>query len=390
VTGPDVCEACLRRTHLVAMLSGRIERGGRGRVALGGLLGLADDDLIDGLGARHDRGLHADRERFDPASAAAEIVRAGLTAVCRHADGYPPCLLDLEDAPAVLHVAGDPDALTALCVPDGEVPALALVGARRATAYGLETAVALGRGVAASGLTVVSGMALGVDSAAHTGALEAGGPTVAVLAGGAETPYPASKRTLYRRILRDGCAISELPPGAPIMRWAFPARNRIIAALGAATVVVEATERSGSLITAEIAADLGRPVGAVPGQVTGTRSSGTNALLHDGAAVVRDARDALDLAAIPGGLPRRRPVPDRRGQAAAPRPALAPTRPAVELGPDLRRALAAVEDGADSPGPLAVALGADVSRASIALTQLELAGFLRRERDGSYTLRIAS
>jgi DNA processing protein len=388
VTAVDVCEACLRRTHLVGLLSGRIERGGRGRVALGGLLGLADDDLIDGLGARHERGLHVARERFDPGSAAAEIVRAGLSAVCRHALGYPPCLLDLEDAPAVLHVAGDATALAALCVPD--VPALALVGARRATAYGLETAVALGRGVAASGLTVVSGMALGVDSAAHTGALEAEGPTIAVLAGGAETPYPASKRTLYRRILRDGCAISELPPGAPIMRWAFPARNRIIAALGAATVVVEATERSGSLITAEIAADLGRPVGAVPGQVTGTRSSGTNALLHDGAAVVRDARDALDLAAGPGGPPRRRPVSDRRGQAAAPRRAVVPAPSAAELTPELRGVLAAVEDGADSPGRLAVALGADVSRASIALTQLELAGALRREHDGSYTLRSAS
>jgi DNA processing protein len=389
VTGVDACEPCLRRTHLVGLLSGRIERGGRGRVALGGLLGLPDDDLIAGLGARHDRAMHHERERFDAGRAAADIVRAGLTAVCRHADGYPACLLDLEDAPAVLHIAGDAETLAALCAPEGGVPAVSLVGARRATAYGLDTAEVLGRGLAASGLTVVSGMALGVDSAAHAGALEAEGRTIAVLAGGADTPYPASKRTLYRRILHSGCAISELPPGAPIMRWAFPARNRIIAALGAATIVVEASERSGSLITAEIAADLGRPVGAVPGQVTGTRSSGTNALLHDGAAVVRDARDALDLAATPGGPPRRRPVPDRRAPAPAARSPVT-AEPAARLAPELRRVLHAVEDGADSPDRLAVAFGGDVTRASIALTQLELAGLLRRERDGRYTLRVAS
>ena len=147
---------------------------------------------------------------------------------------------------------------------------VAIVGARRATEYGLQQARGSGRGLAAAGLTVVSGMALGVDAAAHVGALEADGLTLAVLACGPERPYPASKRRLHARIADAGAIIAELPPGTPPRRWCFPARNRIIAALGLATVVIEAGERSGSLITAGQAADLGREVGAVPGPRDGT------------------------------------------------------------------------------------------------------------------------
>ena len=162
-----------------------------------------------------------------------------------------------DDAPAVLHVAGDPEVLPA---PD-EV-AVAIVGARRATPYGLEVARALGRGLAAARVTVVSGMALGIDAAAHAGALEVGGPTIAVLAGGADVPYPRSRPALHRRIVGGGgCVVSEMPPGFTPLKWGFPARNRIIAGLAAATIVVEAAERSGSLITAEFAQDLGRVVG---------------------------------------------------------------------------------------------------------------------------------
>jgi DNA processing protein len=394
MTAPDACEPCLRRTHLVGLLATRIARTGRGRSALGGLFALGDDELVAGLGARGDRSLHLARERFDVADAHRSLQRVGLTAVCRHAEGYPAPLLDLEDAPAVLHVAGDLGALAALCTPDRDVPAVAVVGARRATGYGLETAEALGRGLAVSGVTVVSGMALGVDSAAHEGALSAEGATIAVLAGGADEPYPRSKLSLYKRIIRSGgCVVSEMPPGSPIMRWAFPARNRIIAALSAATVVVEARERSGSLITAEIAADLGRPVGAVPGRVTGSRSSGTNALLHDGAAVVRDAHDALDLAAMPGTLRRSRPAPASRptAEAAACAPSAGSRQPArgTALDAGLRRALDAVEDGGDSPERLARRLGADVAAASALLTRLELSGHLRRVHDGTYVLRLA-
>jgi DNA processing protein len=212
--------------------------------------------------------------------------------------------------------------------------------------------------------------------------VDVGGPTVAVLAGGADRVYPRSKERLYREILEVGCAISEMPPEASVTRWAFPARNRIIAALAAAVVVVEAEERSGSLITADIAADLGRPVGAVPGSVVSPRSEGSNALLHDGAAVVRDARDALDLAAQ---LPRAvRPV---RRPAARPVAPATPATPRPPLDGELRRVLDALDGGADSPDRLARVLGGDVAAATVALTRLELEGIVRRQRDGSYARR---
>ena len=380
----DVCTPCLRRTHLLGLLAGRIERAARGRAAFGGLLALQDEDLVAALGARNDRGIHLARESFDADAACHAIAAARLGAVCRHGSWYPTPLLDLDDAPAVLHLAGDPELLARLSVVDGTVPAVAVVGARRATPYGIDVAGLLGHDLATAGITVVSGMALGIDSAAHVGALDAPGPTVAVLAGGADRPYPASKAALHRRIVAHGCVVSELPPGTGIMKWAFPARNRIIAGLAAATVVVEAQARSGSLITAEIAADLGRHIGAVPGPVTGSRSAGTNALLHDGAAVVRDARDALDLTAIdvPVSFRRRPPRPPAHD---LPEP---PSRPAPRPeDPELRRALDAIDDGATSPGRLARALDGDVARATVALTRLELAGLLRRELDGSYARR---
>src|SRR5437763_1581466 len=153
---------------------------------------------------------------------------------------------------------------------------------------------ALARGLASSGVTLVSGMAFGIDSAAHSGALAGGGATVAVLPGSADRPYPTSKRKLHREIVAAGAAVSALPPGAEIRRWMFPARNRVIAALSAITVVVEAGGRSGSLVTARCARELGRSVGAVPGRVTTPRAAGPNALLADGARVVRDTQDVLD------------------------------------------------------------------------------------------------
>jgi DNA processing protein len=227
------------------------------------------------------------------------------------------------------------------------------------------------RGLAAAGVTVVSGMALGVDSAAHAGALEAGGRTVAVLAGGADVPYPASKRALHARIAELGCVVSELPPGLGPHRWAFPARNRLIAALAHMTVVVEAAERSGSLITAEFAADLGREVGAVPGPVTTWRSAGANALLRDGATLVRDARDVLD--AVLG-------VEDGRAATGSHTAA----RPPLE--PRLHRLLDAVETGRDTVGALA-RHPAEVAEVVAGLTELELLGALRRVAGGRYVRR---
>ena len=233
----------------------------------------------------------------------------------------------------MLFVAGGVARLEALAGGDLEQGprAAAIVGTRRASADGVEVARALGRGLAAAGVTVVSGMALGVDSAAHAGALESSGRTVAVLAGGADVPYPPSKARLHQRIGERGCVVGELPPGFAALRWCFPARNRIIAALAHMTIVVEAARRSGSLITAEIAADIGRDVGAVPGPVTAWRAAGTNALLRDGATVIRDAADALDVA-----------VGVDRHEAAV-----------LHLEPRLRALLGAVADGRDTLAALA-------------------------------------
>lgn len=359
--GGPACRACLRRSWLLATLTGRIEIARRqGTSRLRGLLALGDAALVHALQAQ-DPELSAAYRRFDAEAALAACTASGVEVVCRHHPPYPSALLELEDAPAALHVVGGLQRFAALTRPD--VPATAIVGARRATPYGLEIAAGLGRGLGVAGVTVVSGMALGIDSAAHTGALQVAGPTIAVLAGGADRPYPPSKHRLYEEIRATGCVISELPPGAGARRWSFPARNRVIAGLAQLTVVVEAAERSGSLITAEFARDLGREVGAVPGSVTSSRSAGPNALLKDGAHVVRDASDALDLACGVGAWGR---------------------RPAREQVPGhLTPLLGAVSDGADTLDRIA-ADGVEVSEAMAGLAELELSGHVRRVPGGRY------
>ena len=351
------CDACLRRTDLVAAVAGSIDvawREKRGRTAR--VLALPDADLL-GL----DRAAAPRYERFDAAAARHRIAHAGLTAVCRCRPGYPERLRELPDPPAVLHVAG-----SLAAVPTGE--AVAIVGARRATPYGLEVSRSLGRALTAAGLPVVSGMALGIDSAAHAGALAALPVTaapVAVLAGGAETPYPARMRGLHARLIAAGAVVSEMPPGFTAHRWCFPARNRIIAALSTITIVVEAATKSGSLITADLATDLGRVIAAVPGPVTSRYSAGANELLHAGAAVIRDARDALDLAF---------------GADAPPVPVPAPVTP---LDPAQRRVLDAIERGGGTLAELASTMD-EAQAASRTLSELELLGLVRRGFGGRY------
>lgn len=354
----EACDRCLRRTDLVAALGGTIDVQWRTRGARSEVLGLPDEVLVE---LAPDDGPRVRFEAFDPAAARDRIVQAGLVAVCRCADDYPERLRELHDPPATLHIAGDPSALQ-------DADCAAMVGARRASPYGLEVARGLGRALSSAGVPVISGLALGVDSAAHTGALEGAAPTVAVLAGGADVPYPSSKRALYRRILERGCAVSELPPGFNAFRWCFPARNRLIAGLARITVVVEAAERSGSLITADFAADLGRPVAAVPGQVTSRLSGGTHALLKAGAALVADGTDVLDLLFEEGGgATRSRP----------------PAEAAVPLEPHLRDLLEAVEQGGGSLASVATTQ-AEAQAAIHGLTELELRGLVRREFGGRY------
>src|SRR4051812_9390143 len=354
------CDACLGRTRLLELLAPHVERARHER-RLGQLLALSDEDLLRAIAGRKRTWFEAAIERFSPVDARKRVVTAGLTALCRHDDDYPAELAVADDAPAVLHVAGDAAAL-----PAPDAVAVAIVGARRATPYGLEMARTLGRGLAAARVTVVSGMALGIDAAAHAGALEAGGPTIAVLAGGADVPYPRSRAPLYRRIIGGGgCVVSEMPPGFAPFKWGFPARNRIIAGLSAATIVVEAAERSGSLIPAEFAQDLGRLVAAVPGPVTGRMSAGANALLRDGAELVRDAQDVLDAVFGPG----------IRGAPVGPDPA--------SLPPPLRTLLDRFEAGSATPSALLRASD-DVDGVLAGLAELELLGFLTRAPGGAY------
>jgi DNA processing protein len=360
------CDDCLRRTDLVAGLAPWLDVEWRRRSAPSGVLSLADEPLL-----ALDRTGRASRryEAFSSARARARIAASGLTAICRCAQAYPERLRELADPPAVLHIAGQPAALE-------RTDAVAIVGARRGTGYGIEVARALGRDLAGAGIPVVSGMALGVDSAAHVGALDRlrSGPDagsvppaaapVAVLAGGADVPYPASRRRLHAELVEHGCVVSELPPGFTAYRWCFVARNRVIAGLAALTVVVEAAERSGSLTTADFAGQLGRPVGAVPGPVTSRFSGGTNALLAAGAGVVRDARDVLDQLLGPGA-----PVSD--------------VPPAVPIDPRLRRLLDAIERGHGSLAELIMDAGS-TARTLEDLTDLELRGLVRREFGGRY------
>ncbi|MCR2809405.1 MULTISPECIES: DNA-processing protein DprA [unclassified Microbacterium] len=223
------------------------------------------------------------RDRWRPRLVAREVRNA--LEIARHSElamlvpgdrHWPAALTDLgQHAPFLLWVRGDPGALVHL------TPSVALVGARAASGYGEHVAAELSADLAGRGVTVVSGAAYGIDGAAHRAALAAGGRTVALLAGGADQPYPRGHSELIRQIAQSGAVLSEVPCGSPPTKWRFLQRNRLIAALAGATVVVEAGWRSGSLNTAAHAAALGRPLGAVPGPVTSASSAGCHRVLRE-------------------------------------------------------------------------------------------------------------
>ncbi len=216
---------------------------------------------------------------------------ANARALTRDDAEYPVHLRGLPAAPETLHVRGT------LAERDGL--AIAVVGSRRATPYGLEVAETLAADLAARGATIVSGLARGIDTAAHRGALRVGGRTLAVLGCGVDVVYPPENARLAEQIVAHGALLSQFAPGTPPLPHHFPTRNAVIAGLSLAVVVVEAAERSGSLITARLAAELGREVLAVPGRVTAAESRGANRLIQDGAAL------ALGWEDVAGALPER-------------------------------------------------------------------------------------
>jgi DNA processing protein len=417
----SACDRCLRRGRALELLAGHLETE---RARIDELLACPDEALVEAVAGERAGELRRTLARFDADEQRARVAAAGLDVICRCSVAYPRELLGLRAPPAALYLTGPPRRLASLAAG----PTVAIVGARRASSYGIETARSLAFELAGAGVTIVSGLALGIDGAAHAGALEAarggaaatgsgaepggaeatgsgarpvgagatgsgarpggaattgsgmeaggavvtpdadhvGCVTIAVLAGGAERPYPASHRRLYTRIRNAGLVVSELPPGVRPRRWMFPARNRIIAALSTITVVIQARPRSGALVTARHAAQLRRHVGAVPGQVNSPLSAGPHGLIRDGAELITDAQDVLDLLYGPG---ERSVVDARRAQ-------LAPADAAL---------LDALDEGHEGPAAF-VRAGLEPVQGLEAIAALELAGLVKRSPGGRLTV----
>jgi DNA processing protein len=299
------------------------------------------------VGEPRDRRFAAFRKRFDAAAYGQALAAAGVRWLARTSPDFPPLLRAIHDPPPGLFLRGHAE------VELLRKPSAAVVGARACSPYGAQVARHLGRELAAAGLVVVSGLARGIDGEAHRGALEAGGLTVAVLGCGIDRNYPAAHGQLAARICERGLVVSEYAPGVEPAPWRFPARNRVIAGLAAATVVVEARERSGALITADLALEEGREVFAVPGEITSALSAGTNDLLRLGATPLTSSKDVLDLFDL------------------APRDA-----PQAEVGAEAAAVLACLRDGSAGADEVVRATGLDAAAVAAALIELELAGLV--------------
>ena len=279
-------------------------------------------------------------------------------AVSKGGPGYPPLLAELHDPPARLYLRGGPPEILART-------SVAIVGARSCSPYGAQVARELARELAASGVVVVSGLARGVDGEAHRGALAGRGLTVAVLGCGIDHDYPKAHADLARRVCESGLVVSEYPPGVEPSPWRFPARNRIVAGLARATVVVEARRRSGALITADFALELGRDVFAVPGEITSGLSEGTNDLIRQGAIPLLAAADVLEALGI-------EPEP--------------PAAPPTGLAPEVEDVWGALRAGAMTLDEISRTTGVGAAEVAVALTELELAGLVAGA-DGVYRAR---
>jgi len=294
------------------------------------------------------------RARFDEPAFLRQLAERGYRWVARSDPDFPPRLRSIHDPPPGLFIRGPaPVALL-------DRPSVAVVGARACSHYGTSVAASLARELAGAGVVVVSGLARGIDGAAHRGALQAG-TTVAVLGCGIDRDYPRTHASLAAEIVREGLIVSEYAPGVEPAPWRFPARNRIVAGLTLATVVVEARERSGALITADLALDEGREVLAVPGEITSQLSRGTNHLLRLGAVPVTCAADVLRVLGFD------------------PPPAREP--PALE--PRLELVRVTVADAATTADEVAQVTGQSARVVAAALAELELLGIVE-EVDGVY------
>jgi len=292
----------------------------------------------------------------------ATLARLGISLITRTGGDYPANLRHIPDPPIALFVRGR-------LQPQDE-RAVAIVGTRSSSPYGRLVAESLARDLAARGITVVSGLAPGIDAAAHRGALAAGGRTIAVLGCGMDIPYPQENIEIREQIVAQGAVVTEVPLGAPPVGWRFPVRNRIISGLSLGVVVVEAPEKSGALITARLAGEQGREVFAVPGSVSGPHSRGCHALIRDGAKLVESVDDILEELTIEAGPPE--PTPEQ------PRPNLSPEED------QLLRLLSLQQKHVDA---LIEESALPASQVSACLLMLELKGLVRR-LPGNLFLRV--
>lgn len=328
------------------------------------------------------------RTRLDDAQRILErCARAGCTVLTPQDDAYPAALRNLSDRPLALYVRGDP---ACLC----DKLAIAVVGSRRASMYSLDVARQICRDLARAGAVVVSGCALGVDSAAHTGAIYGGGKTVGVLGCGFGARYLMANEALREQVAQNGALLTEYPPGTEALAPHFPLRNRLISGLSAGVLVIEAGEKSGSLITARLAGEQGRDVFGVPGDLTSLDYTGVNLLIRDGAKPVFSARDVLEeymwvyddlsfesLSQQPLQAAKQTPSPQPR-----------PTPPPQRRQPDETVSEAArtvYAQFAETPlytDDLVRATGLEPNRVFTALTELEICGFIKMIEGKRYTL----
>jgi DNA processing protein len=357
-----ICEQCERRSWLLAKLSVRLDFKARDLSRLWSVLELPDLEMIEALGGRRRDDLHAAYAEWEPAPGQAE---QRPQALCRHHCEYPRSLREDALAPHALDVRGEVERLTGML--DEKV--VAIVGTRRASDYGMETARELARGLAASGVTVMSGLSEGIAMAAHEGALEAEGATLTVMKGGVERCSPAVCAPLYRRTLASGCAIGESHESTRARSWWQCGRIRTLALLAQLVIVVEAEEHPWELACARLAWSRARHVAAVPGRVSSPTSSGANSLLMSGARLVRGAQDALD---VLYGV----------GVHCTSDPTVEPVR----LEPHLAAVLERVSAGEDTMAKL-TAHTDQSGEIAVALTELELRGALVRGDAGRYLPR---
>ena len=274
--------------------------------------------------------------------------KKGFKVITIDSEEYPKQLRNIKDPPIVIYIKGN--------IVKSDEKAISIVGSRKCTVYGRSTAETFAKELASKNITIVSGLAMGIDTASHKGALAAKGRTIAVLGSGLDRIYPSCNKDLYREIAKSGAVISEFPLGTPPFSYNFPFRNRIISGLSIATLVVEAAEHSGSLITARLAAEQGREVFAIPGNITSNTSKGTNQLIKDGAIPVTDVNDILEYLGMDTEQNKKE----------------------LPLSDEEKAVLEVMDNGAKTAETIAKETGIAPSKLVSLLTYMEVKGFIKR------------